>query len=162
MNWLDILIIVVLVISAFSGLINGLVKTLFSLAGLIVGLLLAGHFYASLADHLGFISSENAARIVAFLIIFFAVLAVATLLGWLFTKLISALLLGWLNRILGAAAGVVMGAITIGALLALWVHFMGSSDTFQNSALAKFLLDRVPIVLGLLPGDFGGVKNYFR
>jgi len=162
MNWLDILIIVILVISAFSGLVNGLVKTLFSLAGLIVGLLLAGHFYVSLADHLGFISSENAARIAAFLIIFFAVLAVATVLGWLFTKLISALLLGWLNRILGAVAGVVMGAITIGALLALWVHFMGSSDTFQNSALAKFLLDKVPIVLGLLPGDFGGVKDYFR
>jgi membrane protein required for colicin V production len=162
MNWLDIVILIVLAVSAISGLINGLIKTVFSLVGLIVGIVLAGRFYVSLADHLGFISSQNAAHIVAFLIIFVIVIVIAMILGIIFTKLASAILLGWLNRILGAVVGVVMGAITMGALLALWVHFMGSSDTFQNSALARFLLDKIPIVLGLLPSEFNGVKDFFH
>ena len=162
MNWLDIVILVVLIISAISGLVNGFIKTVFSLVGLIVGIILAGKYYVSLSEHLGFIQSENAARIVAFLIIFLAVILVATVLGIIFTKIASAILLGWLNRILGAAAGIIMGGLTLGALLALWVHFMGSSNTFEQSPLANFLVDKVPIVLGLLPGEFGGVKDYFR
>jgi membrane protein required for colicin V production len=162
MNWLDILILVVLIISAISGLVSGFIKTVFSLVGLIVAIILAGKYYVSLADHLGFIHSEAAAHIVAFLIIFLVVILVATILGFIFTKIASAILLGWLNRILGAALGVVMGGLTIAALLALWVHFMGSSATFEQSGLAKFLLDKVPIVLGLLPGEFGGIKDYFR
>jgi membrane protein required for colicin V production len=162
MNWLDILILVLLIISAISGLVNGFIKTLFSLVGLVVGVVLAGRYYLSLADHLGFIHSENAAHIVAFLIIFLLVILVATILGIIFTKIVSAILLGWLNRLLGGVAGVVMGGLAIGAILALWVHFMGSSDTFANSALASFLLDKFPLVLGLLPGDFGGIRDYFR
>jgi membrane protein required for colicin V production len=162
MNWLDIVILVVLLVSAISGLINGFIKTIFSLIGLIAGVLLAGRYYISLANHLGFISSENAARIVAFLIIFAVVMLVAILFGLIFTKVASAILLGWLNRILGAIVGVLIGAITIGALLALWVHIMGSSDAFQNSSLARFLLDKIPIVLGLLPSEFNGVRDYFH
>jgi membrane protein required for colicin V production len=162
MDWLDILILIVLVISAISGLVGGFIKTVFSLVGLIVGVVVAGKLYVALAGHLGFFSSENVARIVAFVIILAIVMVAAMLLGMLFTKLASVILLGWLNRLLGAAAGVLMGGIAIGAILAVWVHYMGSSDTFANSALASFLIDKFPLVLGLLPSEFKNIRNFFE
>ena len=50
MNWLDIVIIVALAISTFLGLKIGIIKALLSLAGLIVGVILAGRYYAPFSE----------------------------------------------------------------------------------------------------------------
>lgn len=162
MNWLDIVIIVLLVIFAISGLVNGLIKALFSLAGLILGIFLAGHFYVQLADVLGFISNENAAKIAAFIVIFLVVLIVATILGVIFTKVVSNLLLGWLNRLLGAVFGVFEGALFLGAILAILVKYVGNHDVITGSFLAQFLLKGFPVVLSLLPSEFDSIKGFFK
>jgi uncharacterized membrane protein required for colicin V production len=78
--------------------------------GLIVGIVLAGRFYASLAGSLSFISDESVARVAAFIIIFLLVIIIASILGVVLTKLISAVMLGWVNRLLGAIFGFFLGA----------------------------------------------------
>jgi membrane protein required for colicin V production len=162
MNWLDIVIIILLIISAISGLISGFIKSAFSLAGLLGGIFLAGRYYVAFSGLFGFINNDNTARIVAFIIIFVAVMIVATILGIVFTKIISAVLLGWINRLLGAALGVLLGAIFIGALLAILVKYTGSNSIITDSAMASFLLDRVPLVLALLPPEFNSVQQFFK
>jgi membrane protein required for colicin V production len=161
MNWLDIVLIIFLIISAIGGFASGLIKSLLSLIGLIVGVVVAGRFYIALADHLTFISSQDTARIVAFIIIFLVIIIVATILGIILTKLVSAILLGWLNRLLGAVFGVFTGAIFIGALLSVWAKYSGG-DTISGSAIASFLLDKFPIILGLLPKEFDTIKGFFQ
>jgi membrane protein required for colicin V production len=162
MNWLDIVIIVLLILSVIGGIINGFIKALFGLVGLIVGVILAGRFYVALADHLGFISDANTARIVAFIIIFAAVSIVAALLGMIFTKIVSAIPLGWVNRLLGGVLGLFTGAISIAALLIILVKFTGIGDFVSNSGLANFLVDKLPIVLELLPKEFETIKQFFN
>jgi membrane protein required for colicin V production len=162
MNWLDFVIIIFLIVSIISGIANGLIKSLFSLVGFIVGIVLAGRFYISLANHLTFISSERAAQIVAFIFIFIVVIAIASLLGWLFTKIISATPLGIFNRILGGVFGLVTGAIFIALLLTLWAHYADPVGAISDSTLARFLLDKFPIVLNLLPNEFDTVRNFFQ
>jgi membrane protein required for colicin V production len=162
MNWLDLVILVLLIISAIAGLVSGLIKSLFSLAGLILGVVLAGRFYVALAENLGFISNDNGARIVAFIIIFVGVMIIAAILGVFFTKLVSTILLGWLNRLLGAFFSVILGAIFIGAILAVWVKFAGPNSAITGSVIASFLLDRFPLVLGLLPQEFNTIRQFFE
>jgi membrane protein required for colicin V production len=62
----------------------------------------------------------------------------------------------------GGILGFVLGAIFCGALATMWVKFQGGSDTVTGSAMARFLIDRFPVVLGLLPSDFKSVKDFFR
>jgi membrane protein required for colicin V production len=162
MNWLDIVILIALAISIFSGLKSGLIKSLFSLVGLIVGVVLAGRFYVTLGDHLGFIHSANAAHIVAFICIFLIVIIIAAILGSIITKVISLILLGWLNRLAGAVFGLIFGMIIVGAILAIWVKYGGPVSIISGSGLASFLLDKFPLVLGLLPQEFDSVKSYFN
>jgi membrane protein required for colicin V production len=162
MNWLDFVILILLIFSVIGGIANGLIKSVFSFVGLIIGIVLAGRFYLSLADHLGFISNEKAAQIVAFVIIFLIVSIIAGILGWLFTKIIGATPLGIFNRLLGGLFGLIAGALTIGAILALWVHFAGHVGAISDSALARFLVDKFPLVLGLLPNEFDSVRNFFK
>jgi len=161
MNWLDIIIAIVLVVSMIMGFANGLIKSLMTLAGLVVGIFLAGRFYENLAGAMGFISNENAAKIVAFIIIFAVVMIIAAIASMLLTKLVSAILLGWINRLGGAAFGLILGAIFIAAILAIWAKYAGNS-LIEGSALASFLLDTFPFILGLLPSEFDSVRNFFQ
>ena len=161
MNWLDIIILVILAVTAVGGFLKGLIKTVFSLVGLIVGIILAGRFYILLADRLTFISSEDIARIVAFILIFLIVLIIAALLGFFFTRLFSAILLGWLNRLGGAAFGVILGSIFIAAILAVWAKYAGAGS-ISDSAVATFLLDRFPLILTLLPAEFKTIREFFQ
>lgn len=162
MSWLDIAVIVIIGIATLIGLKIGIIKAVLTLAGVIVGVLLAGRFYVALADRLTFIPQETLAKVVAFAAILIAVVLIASIIAGVLKWLASIILLGWVNRLGGALLGLIMGSILCGALLAMWTKFLGISDPIAESALATFLLDRFPMVLALLPGEFGSVRSFFQ
>jgi membrane protein required for colicin V production len=161
MNWLDIVILVVLAIAVVTGLKMGLIKAVLLVVGIIVGVVLAGHYSGPLGERLTFISSEGVAKGVAFAIIMLAVLAAAAIVAALLTWATRLVMLGWVNRLGGAILGLFLGAFFCGALLVMWVHFLGMADVIADSAIATVLLDRLPMVLGLLPAEFDSVRSYF-
>ncbi len=162
MNWLDIVILAVMVISGFVGLKTGFITTVLSLAGVIVGITLAGRYYIPLAERLSFIPQENVAEGVAFAIILIGVMIIATLLAKLLKWAVSAVMLGWLNHLGGAVFGLVMGAILCSVLLAIWLRFLGMSEIISGSFFAILLLDRLPLVLALLPNEFEAIRSFFQ
>jgi len=162
MSWLDIAILVIIGIAAFIGLKIGIIKAMLTLAGVIIGVILAGRFYVALADKLTFIPQETLARVAAFAIILIIVMLITGIIAGVLKRLASMVLLGWVNRLGGALFGLIMGAIFCGALLAIWTKFLGISDPIAKSALATFLLDGFPMVLALLPGEFNSVRSFFQ
>jgi membrane protein required for colicin V production len=160
MNWLDILILITLVASVIGGLATGFMRGIVNLAGLILGIFLAGIYYGTVAGWLGFIHNADAANTVAFIGIIAVVMIVAGLVGGLLHRIIAGILLGWLDHLLGAVLGLLIGAVAWGALLAIWVKYF-NADAVSGSALAKILLDKFPLVLNLLPSSFDSVKNFF-
>jgi len=162
MSWLDIAIIVAIAISTVLGLRTGLIKAVLSLAGVIVGVILAGRFSTSLAGQLTFIDSAEIAEVVAFAVILIGVMIVAAVLASLLKWVASAMLLGWVNYLGGAIFGLAMGAIFSGALLAIWVKWLGVSDPITESFLAEFLLGQFPVILALLPGEFDSIRSFFQ
>ena len=161
MYWLDIAIIVAIAIAILIGLRIGIIKAVLSLAGLIVGVILAGHYYAPLSGQLSFIPQASVAKIVAFAIILIGVMVIAGVLASLLKWAASAIMLGWVNRLGGAVFGLFLGAIFCGALLAIWVKFFDIA-AISESNLAAILLDRLPVVLALLPDEFDAVRSFFR
>ncbi|HET6477838.1 MAG TPA: CvpA family protein, partial [Dehalococcoidales bacterium] len=81
MSWLDIAIIVIIGIAALTGLKIGIIKTVLTLVGVIVGVILAGRFYVALADKLTFIPQEMLARVVAFATILVIVILIASIIA---------------------------------------------------------------------------------
>jgi membrane protein required for colicin V production len=161
MNWLDIVIIVSLIIAGFMGYQAGLIKMLFVLAGVIIGVVLAGQYGDSLASKLSFISDPNIAGIVAFLIILLATIIVAFILALIVERLAHWALLGWLDHVGGIIFGLLICAIFIGGVLAMYLHYQGSSDTVTSSPISGFLINKFWVVLGLLPSQFAHIKTYF-
>ncbi|MDD4874556.1 MAG: CvpA family protein [Dehalococcoidales bacterium] len=161
MNWLDIVLIVLLFIPTFIGLRKGLIKTVLSLAGLIVGILLAGNLYKPVSGIFGFINNESIANILAFVLILTIVFIIAMLLARLLKALANLIMIGWLDHLGGAIFGFLSGFLILGAIMATIVKFFGS-DPITESFMAKVMLDYFPIVLGLLPGEFQAIQDFFQ
>jgi membrane protein required for colicin V production len=148
MNWLDIVIIVVVVGLGIAGLRQGMIRTVFGIAGLIGGIFLAGRYYDELAERL-FPSGAIWGNIAAYAIIAIATLVVAGVIGWLLAKLVNFAALGWLDRVMGFILGVVIGGLLFAAILAIVLHFgdyyPGMEATISQSAIASFLVTAFPL-----------------
>ena len=146
MNWLDILIIVVVVLLGIAGLRQGMIRTVFGIAGLIGGIVLAGCYYDELAARL-FPSGAIWGNIAAYAIILLATLLVAGVIGWLIAKLVNFAALGWLDRVMGFILGVVIGGLLCAAILAIAVKFYpGMEATISQSVIARFLVGGFPLL----------------
>jgi len=146
MNWLDIVIIVVIVLLGIAGLRQGMIRTVFGIAGLIGGIFLAGRYYDELAARL-FPSGAIWGNIAAYAIIAIATLVVAGVIGWLLAKLVNFVALGWLDRVMGFILGVVIGGLLCAAILAIAVKFYpGMEATISQSVIARFLVGGFPLL----------------
>ena len=161
MNYLDIVIIVYLIISVLSGVAQGLIRSLLSIIGLIVGIILASNSYQQFGGVLTFIPNADVANIVAFVIILLIVVAIAAVIAFLLRSLIKAIMLGWVDRLGGGILGLILGALSVSALLAI-VAKMTDSSLITGSALAAFFLDKFPMIMGLLPKEFDVIRNFFQ
>jgi len=161
MNWLDIVIIVVAALLGIAGLRQGIIKTAFGIAGLIVGIVLAGRYYDELAA-LIFPAGATWANIAAYAIILIATLIVAGVIGWFVAKLVHIVLLGWLDRLVGFVLGVVIGGLLCAAVLAIVVkYYPGTETVISQSVLARFLMGGFPLLLALLPEEFDFIRDFF-
>jgi membrane protein required for colicin V production len=147
---------------------GGLTSTVLPLAGILLGLTLAGLFYGSMADALSsWLESRNQATIIAFLIIFIVVVVASIELYLILSSLGSRgpkiPLVGWADRLGGVMLGLAIGGIISGAILSLIARYSspGMEATISNSSLAAFFLDQFPFVLHLLPEEFSTVRDFF-
>jgi membrane protein required for colicin V production len=162
MNWLDIVLIVGLLVSALMGFFSGLIRILFMLAGVILGIFLAGLWADGLASKLTFISDPNIAHVTAFVIILLATMIVFMILEFVIIRLIiKSKTLGVIDKVGGSILGLLVGAIFMGAIMAVELKYFGPNPLITSSPLASFLVDKFGIVLGLLPSQFDIIRGYF-
>lgn len=162
MNWIDIVIIVVVGLATLIGAIKGIIRMALTLAGLVLGIFLAGRYYVPFSEKLTLISSPTWAKVAAFAIIFVGVMVLAALLARLLEKVTSAIMLGWANRLVGGIIGFFIGAFLCGTVLAIWAKYLGVSGAMAQSNLAPVLLDKFPKVLALLPQEFDAIRSFFQ
>lgn len=161
MNWVDIIIILITLGYAYSGFSQGAIRTAIGLIGLVAGIVLAGQFYPQVSAAL-FGSGQGWGPVVAWVIIFAIVNVAAAIIGWVLSRVVKAVLLGWVDKLVGLAVGAVVGLLTCAALMAVVMKYLPGTDaTIAGSGLAAFLLDKFPLVLGLLPAEFGSIKDFF-
>jgi membrane protein required for colicin V production len=160
-NWIDIVIAIYLILSVIGGAMQGLIRSVLSLLGMIIGVVLAANFYEKLATIFGFIHNQTVANVISFVLIVGAVVIIAAIVGSALRSVIKAIHLGWVDGLGGAVFGLAMGVISAGALLAVIVKLTGT-DLITGSALAGFLLDKFPVVLGFLPSEFDVIHDFFK
>jgi membrane protein required for colicin V production len=156
MNPLDWIIALTLAISTVTAFMSGLVRSLFSLGGLLLGVVIAAWYAPRVAEYFrGDINPFALARAVAFVLILVAVYVVAALLGRLLRGAFKAVGLGFLDRLGGAAFGFVRGTLLLAALLLPFSGFLQQFRAARTSVLMPYLLQASHGISFVMPRDFG-------
>jgi membrane protein required for colicin V production len=163
MNWLDVVLLILLAGSIVTSFSTGLTREVVGLISLVVALLLAIWFYGTAgAALLPYVSTPAIAHFCGFLIVFCAVLIVGSLAGRLLGRFIKAAGLSFVDRLLGAAFGVVRGLlISIALILALLAFTPGKSppSAVVDSHVAPYVIDAARVFAALAPLE---LKDGFR
>jgi membrane protein required for colicin V production len=155
MNNLDVLLLLIVGLSVLAGLMKGLIREVFSLAGVLLGIILALVFSPQLSVFLQrWIPYENAAYGAALFVIFSLTLVAATLIAHLLTKVVEVASLGFMNRLLGGAFGILRGAL-IGLIVVLGLTLIldPGHDILASSRVTPYLSLGARAVAPVLPED---------
>jgi membrane protein required for colicin V production len=157
MNWLDGVIVIALIGFTVAAFRAGLIREVVTLVAVVVGVLVAGHYYDDLADDvLLFIKNDKAAKVIAFLSLFGSVALLGQLAAFLMKQAVSMLLLGWLDHVAGGVFGLLKGLVLVELFLMVFVTYpyLGLDKAIDGSGIAPLFLDNGPALLKLLPGEF--------
>src|SRR5947208_3626409 len=141
MNLFDCCLIAVLAYSTIMAFLRGIILELFSLGGLIAGILLASWNYKHVSTIFEILITTPAiAQIIAFLLIIIAIMVLSALLGKALNRTAHAIGLGFFDRLLGALFGFGRGCLFGVAILMAIAAFLPHSAWIANSRLSSYFL----------------------
>jgi membrane protein required for colicin V production len=150
----DWLIVAVVLLCIISAAVDGFFAELLSMAGLVVGYIVAAWKYPGLSDwFMTFLKNAWLADIVSFLIIFFVILLVFNIAARLARKLMKAAGLSGFDRFMGALLGVVKGVLVVTVVLMGMTAFTPTSTMLKRSVLAPYFLVVGRAAVWVAPGD---------
>ena len=157
MEWVDWIIIAVLLAAVLGGMAQGLFRTVCSLAGLILGIALACWNYARLAEVLKPIVRVDAiADAIAFLLIAVAVMFVANLIGIMLSKMFKSIGLGCIDALGGAIVGFVQGALLVTICILVTVAFFPQTQWLTQATLPKEFFGVLHLSTDMTPAELKG------
>lgn len=167
LNWLDLIIIGLILIFGLKGLSSGLIREIFGIIGIVGGFIAAIRYKAIVGawissnvynlGELGIMSVSGTETVVGFIITLFGIWFAALILGELLTKLLGVSGLSFIDRI----GGFVFGGTKIFLIFAILAVFIRSSaflndqarPYFEKSMTYPYLVNVGTKLMGIKKGD---------
>ena len=169
MNILDIILIVILATFMVAGWRYGLLRSVGSIIGMVVGAYVAGNYYEWGAGFLmNFIGDHQAlASVLSFGIIFLVISQLFGIVVYFIDKVFNIVMIipfvKGFNRLLGFLFGFFEGALLLGTIFYIIARFP-FLDFLQNaiagSLLAGYLIDLANILSPLLPSALNNLPTH--
>lgn len=152
MALVDWIIVVVVAAAVLGGIARGFFRSIFSLVGLLLGLALAAWNYWRLAAILKpVVRSIEVADAIAFLVIAFAVMAVAAIAGSLLAKMFAKVGLGCLDRMAGALFGFIEGIAFVTLCILVTVAFFPQTEWLTEARLPRYFFGALHVSTRVTP-----------
>jgi len=165
LNWIDIVILAILAWFTYAAFHAGMIREVVTILGAIFAVALAGLFYTDLAKDVKVaVDDQQTAEIVAFGMIFFAVVLASQLIAMFLKSAAAVLLLGLFDSLGGALIGLAKGLIFVEIALIFAVTFpaLHLIDDVDGSVIAPLFLDAVPVLQNILPDEFKTAIDAFN
>jgi len=158
MNDIDVLIAIVVIAGAATGIIMGLFRSIVVFAALFLSIILTTNSYRQFALLVkGIFPSEDMVAIASFIFIFCVSFTLINILGLLIYDLITILKFGLVvDKFLGAllgAFGALLFVVLCSVLLTIY-PFANSREIFKESKLLPYGLEATKFTFKLLPDEF--------
>ncbi len=155
MSWVDLIIIVIIIISALISLVRGFVKESLSLASWILAGFIALRYFTPLADLLEpYIESPTIRTATGFAILFVSSLIVGAIINYMASQAVTKTGLTGTDKSLGVVFGVARGLLIVTLLVLLaGLTPMPSEPWWNDSAMIEFFSDMANWIKDILPQD---------
>ena len=154
MNVVDIVILLLLVVSALSGFRSGLIQCVLSLVGLLAGIAVACWNYKRFAyEFAPVVHSQAVSAAICFCLIALAVMLVAGLLGMLIKGLVHGVGLGWLDSALGLIFGLLRGAVLATLCIVILAAFYPDTRWLSDAQLSRYFLGSAHLTSRMSPKE---------
>src|ERR1700680_4366081 len=141
MSLADWIICAVLLLNVVTAAMQGFFSEALTMAGLVVGYIVAAWRYRSLAEWFErFMKNEWLAEILGFLIIFFVIVLLFGLAARTARWVMKESGLSGFDRFLGAILGLLKGGLMVAVILMGMTAFEPTSKLLQNSQLAPYFM----------------------
>jgi membrane protein required for colicin V production len=157
LNWVDAVIVLVMAWFTYAAFTAGLIREVVTIVGAVFGVALAGLFYVNLAEDIKvIIDNDETARVVSFVVILGATVLASQLLALFLKQAASLLMLGLLDSLGGALIGLAKGFVLVEVALIVAITFpsLDLVPAVQDSMLAPFFLEALPVLKTILPDQF--------
>jgi len=159
-NWLDWILVAVVVLSAAFAVRKGFVRELISLATVVAGVLLASLEYSRAAGWFEDLTkSREVALAAGFLLIFLAVLAAGVVIASLARLLVKTAGIEWFDRFLGGLFGIIRGVLVDCVLVMVLMAFSIKPESVERSRLAPYVSAGSRAIALAMPRD---LENNFH
>ena len=157
MTVVDVILIVVIFLSALFSLIRGFVKESISLATWVIAIWLAATFAPKLADVLPLsIESEAVRQAIGFGVLFILSLVVGAVVNMLVSQVVKKTGLSTADRVFGVAFGALRGGLIIVVFVVIGgMTPLPESDWWQSSVLLQWFESAAIMIQQYLPEDLG-------
>jgi membrane protein required for colicin V production len=155
-NWLDVVLGLIILASVATGFMRGFVRLGIGFAAVVTGFLLASWGYGMAGAWLvPYVSKKAIADLIGFLLVFIAVLIAGALIGNLFARMLKLTGLSWLDRLLGAAFGVVRGLLICVVMVLLMTAFSPNSPprSVVESEFSPYVIGAAGVLAAATPHD---------
>ncbi|MBN1424952.1 CvpA family protein [Candidatus Fermentibacteria bacterium] len=155
MGTLDAVLIVIAAVAAVIGAVKGLVRQVGIVVAVVAGIGLSLRYGTAVTGWLGrWIGSAQVRGVLGPALVFLAVYLVVILCASLLHRLLCAASLGWMNRLAGAALGVMTSVLLIGAiLLVLTAHVPSFRPAVARSPVAIEIMRGAQGMVSLVPHE---------
>jgi len=137
----DWIICALVLLNVVTAAMQGFFSEALTMAGLVVGYIVAAWKYRGLAEWLeSFLKNEWLAEILGFLVIFFAIVFLFGLAARIARWVMKESGLSGLDRFLGAVLGLLKGGLMVAVILMGMTAFEPTSKLLQKSQLAPYFL----------------------
>ena len=151
LNPFDWFLVAVVAYSTAVAFMRGFFREVFSLVGLVAGILLASWNYTLVGNRLAQWIPWATAQIVAFLLIAILVMMLCGIAGKLLQSTARTIGLGFFDRLLGGAFGAVRGCLLGVAVLMAAAAFLPHAKYIRESALSGYFLEGAHAVSFVVP-----------
>lgn len=153
MNLLDFLILIPICFFCYRGFVNGIIKEVLSIVGIILAVFLTFQYMDAVGSLIRPLFSENAGYIpfVSGALIFTGTVAAVQLIAYLAKKFLETVKLNFVNRLAGLAFGFLKSGIVISAILLILAGFNLPGQQARDNSVAY------PYIIYLAPYTYDAV-----
>jgi len=155
MQWIDIVILSIIAISAVISLVRGFVKEALSLVGWMIAIWIALTYADILAELIvNYISTPSIRFVAAFTFLFVITLLLSSLINFLASQLVKKTGLSGTDRMIGVIFGVARGGVVVAVLVLLaGLTPLPQDPWWQESLLVGHFQGMVSWMNGRLPPE---------